>query len=84
MEVQAQKGSSDIMKIVIRETTDDRPGADVDDGFAATESELAENSGEAAEGRRLPGMVSSTRVRVAPPESKRRDQISRRGSCKAY
>ena len=44
LEVQVQKGSSDIMKIVVTETTE-RPGADVDDGFATTESEL----GEAAE-----------------------------------
>ena len=76
LEVQVQKGSSDIMKIVIMETTDERPGADVDDGFATTESELAVYSGEAAERRRLSGMASSWRVRVAPPESKPLDQYS--------
>ena len=55
LEVQVQKGSSDIMKIVIMETTNERPGADVDDGFATTESELAVHSGEAAERETLAG-----------------------------
>ena len=73
MEVQGQKGSSDIMKIMITETTDERPGADVDDGFTTTESKLAVYSGEAAERetlarrRWMPDMASSWRVRVAPP-----------------
>ena len=44
-----QKVSPDIMKFVITETADERPGADVDDGFATTESELAVYSSEAAE-----------------------------------
>ena len=35
-------------KFVIAETADERPGADVDGGFAATESELTVYSGEAA------------------------------------
>ena len=55
LEVQVQKGSSDIMKIVVTETTDERPGADVDDGFATTESKLAVYSGEAAERETLAG-----------------------------
>ena len=86
--VHAQKGSSDTMKIVITETTDERPGADVDDGFSTTESELAEPQ----RGRRLPGMASSRRVRVAPPglwcvrvappESKRLDQNSPKAVAK--
>ena len=37
------------MKLMITETADERPGADVDDGFAMAESELAVYSGEAAE-----------------------------------
>ena len=37
------------MKLMITETADERPGADVDDGFATTESELAVYAGEAAE-----------------------------------
>ena len=53
--MQAQKGSSDIVKIMITETTDERPGADVDDGFATRESELAVYSGEAAERETLAG-----------------------------
>ena len=36
----------DIMKLVITETTDERSGADVDDGFATTGSELAVYSRE--------------------------------------
>ena len=55
--VQVQKGSSDIMKIVITETTGERPSADVDDGFATTESELAVYSGEAAERERASGSI---------------------------
>ena len=43
------------MKIVISETTDDSPIADVDDGFTTTESELAVWSGEAAERETLAG-----------------------------
>ena len=37
------------MKLMITETPNERLGADVDDGFTATESELAVYSGEAAE-----------------------------------
>ena len=40
---------------MIAETTDVRPGADKDDGFATTESELAVYSGEAAERETLAG-----------------------------
>ena len=36
-------------------TTDERPGADVDDGFATTESELAVCSGDLAERETLAG-----------------------------
>ena len=49
MEAHVQKGSPDIMKIVITEMADDRPGADVDDGFATSEFELAVYSREAVE-----------------------------------
>ena len=45
----AEKGSPDILKLMITETADERPGADVDDGFATTEPELAVYAGEAAE-----------------------------------
>ena len=55
LEVQVQKGSSEFMKIVVTETTDESPGADVDDGFAMTESELAVYLGEAAERKTLAG-----------------------------
>ena len=40
------------MKLMIMETLDERPGADVDDGLTATESELAVYSGEAEERER--------------------------------
>ena len=72
------------------ETTNERPGADVDDGFATTESELAVHSGEAGERETLAGngivMACAVRVappglwcvRVAPPGSKRLDQNSPR------
>ena len=42
------------MKLVITET-DERPNADVDDGFATTESELAMYSSEAAEREQAAG-----------------------------
>ena len=75
-----QKGSSDIMKIVIMETTNERPGADVDDGFATTESELAVLSGEAAKRETLVRVAPPRLwcVWVAPPGSKRLDQNSSR------
>ena len=37
------------MKLVITETADERAGADVDDGFATTESVLAVSAWEASE-----------------------------------
>ena len=49
--MQVQKRSPDIVKLVITETADERPSADADDGFAATESELAVFAGEAAAAR---------------------------------
>ena len=55
MEVQVQKGSPGSRKFIVAETADERPGADVDDGFATTESEFAVYSGEAAEGETLAG-----------------------------
>ena len=54
-EVQVQKGSPDIRTFMIAETADKRLGADVDDGFATTESELQVYSGEAAERETLAG-----------------------------
>ena len=85
--MQAQKGSSDIMKIMITETTSERLGADVDDGFATTESELAVCSGEAAEREMLDGACGWHPpglwcVQVAPPESKRLDQNSPKAVAK--
>ena len=50
-----QKGSPDIRKFVFTETADESPGADADDGFATTESELAVHSEEAAERETLAG-----------------------------
>ena len=92
--MQVQKGSSDITKIVISETTDERPGADVDDGFATTESELAVHLGEAAERETLAGngivmaRADSTARVVARAGSTAREQAFRleqsKGSCKAY
>ena len=40
---------------MIAVTTDERPSADMDDGFATTESELAVSSGEAAGRETLAG-----------------------------
>ena len=94
MEVQAQKGSPDIRKFMIAETADEHPAADVDDGFATTESELTENSGEAAERETLAGNgivtapARSTARVVVRPGSTARKQAPRseqfKGSCKAY
>ena len=93
-EVQVQKGSSNIMKIVVTETTDERPGADVDDGFATTDSELAVYSGEAAERETLAGngvvmaCAGSTAWVVARAGSTAREQAARseqpKDSGKAY
>ena len=57
------------MKIVITETTDERPGADVDDGFASQRQNPSSQKIQVKlkRGRRLLGMASSRRVRVASP-----------------
>ena len=89
-----QKGSSDIMKVVITETTDERPGAGVDDGFRTTESELAVYSSEAAERETLAGKgivmarAGSTARVVVRAGGTAREQAARseqfKGSCKAH
>ena len=94
MKVQVRKGSSDIMKIVITETTGERPGADVDDGFTTTESELAVYSGEAAERETVFGngivmaRARSTARVVVHAGSTARKQAARsvqsKGSCEAH
>ena len=63
--MQVPKGSPDIMKLTITKTADDRPGADVDDGFATTESELAVHAGEAAERERASGLDQTSPREVA-------------------
>ena len=92
LEVQVQTGSSDIMKIVIMETTNERPGADVDDGFSTAEFELEVYSGEAAERETLArnGIVmacagSTARVVAragSTAKNKRLDQNSPRAVAK--
>ena len=81
MEVQVQKGSPDIRKFMIAETACERPGADVDDGFATTESSSQKIQVKPQRGTRLSGMASSWRVRVTPG-SKRLDQNSSRAVAK--
>ena len=79
---------------MIAETADERPGADVDDGFATTESELAAFSGEAAERKTLAGngiimarAGSTTRVVVRAGSTARKQAAQSeqfKGSCKAH
>ena len=68
---------------MVAETTDERPGADVDDGFAATASELAVYSGEAAERETLAGngIVMARAGSTAREQAARSEQF--KGSCKA-
>ena len=78
----------------IAETADKRPGADVNVGFATTESELAVYSGEAAERETLAGnglvkaRAGNTARGVVRAGSTARKQAARseqsKGSCKAY
>ena len=81
--MQAQKGSSNTVKIIITETTDERPGADVDDGFATAESEVVVYSGEAAERETLArnGIVMARAGGTAREQAARSEQP--KGSCKA-
>ena len=82
------------MKIVITETTDERPGSDVDDGFTTTESENAVYSGEAAERETLAGngivmaRAGSTAKVVVRAGGTAREQAAHsgqfNGSCKAH
>ena len=94
LEVQAQKGSPDIRKLMFTETADERPGADADDGFATTESGLTVYAGDAAEKETLAGngivmARAGSTARVVPRAgSTAREQAARseqpKGSCKAY
>ena len=55
------------MKLMITETADERPGADVDDGFATTEPELALYAGEAAEREQAASIRPAQVVRSSTP-----------------